>query len=229
MRATLMPLKLFFAWVVGVETVIALLWAWSVSEGSWPKTLGLYGLTMLYSGAASFIGGLVGFLFGVPRSVAASNPADMSDPNASVARPVAAEKPSLPETGLPIAGPVVGSRLRVNTNLESLSDAATKGLLAIGLTQLFRLRDLGESIGQKLGPTFGPGMAGQVFAVSMLIYGLLGGFFFGYLLTRIYLTTVFADTDPGSRLDGAGNPASDRRNPSFPQRLFPQRSPTTRE
>lgn len=205
MRASMKPLWLFFAWVVGVETVMSLLWAWSVSEGSVARIAGLYGLTMLYSGAVSFVGGLVGFLFGVPRSVAASNPAETSETppqNTSLAptaaRPVASDKPPLPESGLPIAGPIVGPHLRVNTNLESLSDAVTKGLLAIGLTQVNNLGTFGRTVAERLGPSFAPGVPGQIFAISILVYGLISGFFFGYLLTRIYLTTVFADADPAS-------------------------------
>ena len=193
MREKLTPLATFFAWVVVVETVMTLLWGWSVSDGSFGKLAGLYGLTMLYSGAASFIGGLVGFLFGVPRTVAPPTPAESND---RTARPAISDRPVLPEQGLPITGPVVGEQLRVNTNLETLSDALTKGLIAIGLTQLNRLGTAVEYITAKLGPSFGPGITGGIFAVSILVYGLIGGFFFGYLLTRIYLTLVFAEADP---------------------------------
>jgi hypothetical protein len=89
-----------------------------------------------------------------------------------------------------------GSGLHRNTNLESISDALTKGLLAIGLSQLYKADEWARNVGRKLGISFGPGIEGQVVALTVLTYGAVAGFLFGYLATRIYLTGVFARNDP---------------------------------
>lgn len=95
---------------------------------------------------------------------------------------------------MPPVGP--GSGLHRNTNLESISDALTKGLLAIGASQLYKVGDWVRSIAPSLGESFGPGSGGQVVALSVLTYGVIEGFLFGYLATRIYLTGVFERSDP---------------------------------
>jgi len=83
------------------------------------------------------------------------------------------------------------SRYRSNTNLESISDALTKALLGIGLTQLHQVGDAVTIVTTKLGPSFGVAPAGGIVAVCVLIYGASEGFLFGYLATRVYLTGVF--------------------------------------
>jgi hypothetical protein len=89
-----------------------------------------------------------------------------------------------------------GAGLHRNTNLENISDALTKGLLAIGASQLFRLDEGISRLAGTLGDSFGPGNAGKVVALSVLTYGAIAGFLFGYLATRIYLTGVFERNDP---------------------------------
>ena len=53
-----------------------------------------------------------------------------------------------------------------------------------------------KSLGSALGESFGPGNGGQIVALSILTYGTIEGFLFGYLATRIYLTNVFERSDP---------------------------------
>ena len=89
-----------------------------------------------------------------------------------------------------------GSGLRRNTNLENVSDALTKGLLAIGLSQLFNIGEWAGRVGSTPGTSLGPGTDGKVVALTVLTYGTVAGFLFGYLTTRIYLTGVFERYDP---------------------------------
>ena len=98
------------------------------------------------------------------------------------------------DIAVPAAGP--GSGLHRNTNLENISDALTKGLLAIGASQLYRVDGWVRSIAPALGESFGPANGGQVVALSVVTYGAIEGFLFGYLATRIYLTGVFERSDP---------------------------------
>ena len=204
----------FFLFALSVENFLVILWATNVSgqrigEGSQSYTLkGVYSIAMLCSGAASFVGGLIGFLFGIPQSNAvvqqsrtvagAAQRAD-TEPAGGPAGPASVEERAVTaarETNIavPAAGP--GSGLHRNTNLENISDALTKGLLAIGASQLYRVDGWVRSIAPALGESFGPGNGGQVVALSVLTYGIIEGFLFGYLATRIYLTGVFERSDP---------------------------------
>jgi len=171
---------------------------------------------MLVSSAASLVGGLIGFLFGIPQSNTSNTVVERSSTRVGAIQRVDAE--AIADTASPrqdlgqatseaaavtgretaITGREAGrgSGLHRNTNLESISDALTKGLLAIGASQLYRVHEWVKSLGSALGESFGPGNGGQIVALSILTYGTIEGFLFGYLATRIYLTNVFERSDP---------------------------------
>jgi hypothetical protein len=200
----------FFLFVLVVENVLVGLWALTMGGAAAPDgrtftTYGVYSIAMLCSGAASFVGGLIGFLFGVPQSntdresatrvveAARRDSRQVDQPDGDersdetrVASEMAATKREASR----------GSGLRRNTNLENVSDALTKGLLAIGLSQLFNIGEWAGRIGTTLGTSLGPGTDGEVVALTVLTYGTVAGFLFGYLATRIYLTGVFERYDP---------------------------------
>jgi hypothetical protein len=201
----------FFLFVLIIENFLVLLWALTMSglampDGTRTYTIsGVYSIAMLCSGAASFAGGLVGFLFGVPHSnadhesstrivhAALRNGSQVEHPGADE-RPVETRAAS----GIAAAERAAsrGSGLRRNTNLESISDALTKGLLAVGLSQLLNIGEWAGRVGSTLGTSLGPGTDGKVVALTVLTYGTVAGFLFGYLATRIYLTGVFERYDP---------------------------------
>jgi hypothetical protein len=166
----------------------------------------VYSVAMLCSGAASFVGGLIGFLFGIPQSEASGPVGLRSGRTIGIAQTDTEETagaPGEPQERVQVAPEDTavrrsepGAGLHRNTNLENISDALTKGLLAIGASQLFRLDDWVRGIAGTLGASFGPGSAGKIVALSVLTYGALAGFLFGYLATRIYLTGVFERHDP---------------------------------
>ncbi len=200
----------FFLFVVVVENILVGLWAATMNgvaapEGRTYTAYGVYSIAMLVSGAASFVGGLVGFLFGVPQSNAdresSARVVEVAQRDSRPADQPGADEP--PDQTRAAAGTVAttreaarGSGLRRNTNLENVSDALTKGLLAIGLSQLFNIGDWAGRVGSTLGTSLGPGTDGKVVALTVLTYGTVAGFLFGYLATRIYLTGVFERYDP---------------------------------
>ncbi len=122
--------------------------------------------------AASFIGGgIVGFIFGIPRSLRTAKRSDDS-------------------TGAP--NPPGG--YASNTNLEEISDWLTKILVGAGLSQLALmpgyLRRLVEYLTTRLNlPN------GEIFILSLLLAGAGGGFLVGYICTRIFLPLAFANAD----------------------------------
>ncbi|MFD9124639.1 hypothetical protein [Kitasatospora sp. NPDC059571] len=124
--------------------------------------------------AATFTvgGGLLGFLFGIPRlltSGAAAHPDDRSATSTASYAP--------------------------NTNLEQVSDWLTKILLGAGLTQIgtlpHRLRELGAELAPALGD--GPGAAGIAAAVA--VYFTVAGFLSGWLVTRLLLARALSAAD----------------------------------
>lgn len=117
---------------------------------------------------------LIGFLFGIPRVL--QNTDDSS--------------------GVPN-----GARLRVNTNLEQVSDWLVKILVGLGLTEL---KGLGGHIYRMAGYV-APSLykeqtkslsAAQVNAAgALVVYFAVLGFLTGYLITRLLLGTLFRDAD----------------------------------
>lgn len=198
-RADLWSLAEFFAMVLIIENVVVLFWAFSVrgvpgAPGQQTYGIaGVWGIAMLCSGAASWAGGLIGFLFAIPR--AADDRGNATTAAAGAGLP-GQHTPNAQPSHTQVEVTTVHPSLRANTNLESISDGLTKVLLGVGLAQLGKIGGWMSKAATVLGPSFGPDDSGAVAAISILLYGGFGGFFFGYLATRIYLTGVFLRTDP---------------------------------
>lgn len=197
-------LLLFLSWVLLVEGIALIVWAWSVhgtQDGG--KTLSgfaVLGVAMICSGAASLIGGLLGFLFGIPRSTESTvNRTRLGRGSGTPPEAGAPEGAAAPASPAPTTAHVTAERppqLRVNTNLEDISDGITKVLLGAGLAQATQIAHGAVQLAAFLGPSFGPGNAGQAVAIATIIYGGLEGFFAGYLATRLFLTAAFERADP---------------------------------
>jgi hypothetical protein len=126
----------------------------------------VFAVALVVAGGAFLTGGLLGFLFGVPRSLAGS------------------------ET-LPAEGAATGG-YRANTNLEQISDWLTKILVGVGLVELGTLIKNGRRLAEYLAPALGDRPSSPSFAVAILILFAISGFLIFYLVTRLYLGPVFA-------------------------------------
>lgn len=122
---------------------------------------------LLLSGASLLVGGALGFLFGIPRTL---QPDESSDVQSTV-------------------------NYRANTNLEQISDWLTKMLVGVGLTQLPAIPEELRRIGKSIAPALGDTPSAPVMAVSILIFFAAAGFLFGFLWTRLYLATAFRQAD----------------------------------
>jgi CheY-like chemotaxis protein len=131
---------------------------------------------LVASGAAAAVGGLIGFVFGIPRQLQDERPP-------AAPSETSAESAIRPST---YAG---------NTSLEQISDWLTKILVGVGLTQLANLPAAFDSLGRFLSPALGGSASASVFAPLLVVYFLLGGFFLSYLWTRLYLPSLFAESD----------------------------------
>lgn len=123
---------------------------------------------LLISAAAASPGILLGFLFGIPRSLQEGN-----------------AKPGDTQNG-------EASSLRVNTNLEQISDWLTKILVGVGLTQIGQFGPRIWKVAEAIAPALGGSTS---IALAVLINFVIWGFFVGYLLTRLFLASAFSYAD----------------------------------
>ncbi len=111
-------------------------------------------------------GGLLGFLFGVPK-VEQGEKKNSSDATASEYRQT------------------------VNTNLTEISNWLTKIIVGVSLVQMNQIPGAFQSLVQYLAtPGNKPGMIGGV-----LVFFGVTGFLSGYLLTRLFLAAAFSEAD----------------------------------
>ncbi len=171
----------------GFALLAILLYACSVSSpnSNAPGTVGIVGASLVITGASFTVGCLVGFLFGIPRSVKRGvAPAPVEGAGRATQRSGEAVGQSTPP-GAREAGERIA--FRDNTNLEEISDWLTKILVGVGLTQLQKLPQALPRLAEFLGKGFGDSPLKDVFVLSLAIYSALVGFFFCYLLTRLRL------------------------------------------
>lgn len=131
---------------------------------------------LLTSLSFSALGGLLGFLFGVPR-------APQSD----------ALKNGRSQEGAP-TGP--GVQLAVNTNLEQISDWLTKLLVGLGLVELREIPVLLRRMTSLIAPVICvDGQPAEVLSLAIILSSSIFGFSFAYMATRLYLARAFKQAD----------------------------------
>jgi hypothetical protein len=124
---------------------------------------------ILAGGACVVIGGLIGFLFGIPRFVADKTELKVGTDNQNNYQP--------------------------NTNLEQISDWLTKILVGVTLVQFGELRKTLETVAQGLGAAVGNQTSGTAFAMGLILFFLAIGFPLGYLWTRLVLPGAYQRAD----------------------------------
>ena len=145
--------------------------------------LSVCGVVMTASGAFLLSGVFLGFLFGIPRTVG-DNLLREENNNGTSSNSDDFEKNYLP-----------------NTNLEQISDWLTKILVGVGLTQISGILSALDRLLDKLAPGFGDSTSesdlamNTGFALVVLVYFSVGGFFLGFLWARLYLPSRFKAAD----------------------------------
>jgi hypothetical protein len=146
-------------------------------------------LGLLVTGSSFLIGALLGFLFGIPRTLQQNLP------------PLAPEEPSSEMAG---EGKVTRRQrieYRGNTSLEQISDWLTKILVGLSLTQWPEIRAAFQNMVSYVALGFGDGPSREVFVGGTILLGSICGFFAGYLLTRLFLPLALTKSDiEGSRM-----------------------------
>jgi hypothetical protein len=128
--------------------------------------------TAVITGSCSFLaGGLVGLLFGIPRSALGS------------------------------AGTTPTGRYQANSNLVEVSDWLTKIIVGVGLVQIGRLEPALSRLAANLKSPLGAQPSSAAFGMALVIANVLLGFLFFYLWSRsllqrdLELSDGFADSD----------------------------------
>jgi hypothetical protein len=143
----------------------------------WLTGLSVVSVGAITGGAAAFIGGFLGFLFGIPRT---------PDPPASGTRTR--------------DGEAAATAYSANTNLEQISDWLTKILVGVGLVQIGQLATQGEHLTNFLARGLGNVDSSAVFGGAVVTYFGLIGFLYGYLSTRLFLAGALTGADLLTRL-----------------------------
>jgi hypothetical protein len=146
-------------------------------------SVGAVGLAIVAAAVAG--GGIVGFIFGIPRLLQDARPAP---PASTTGASLGAE--SSKDQMAPYAG---------NTSLEQISDWLTKILVGVGLTQLANLPTGLTAMGTFLAPGLGNLPGASIFAICVVVFAILIGFFLSYLWTRLNLASLFVESDARAR------------------------------
>lgn len=141
--------------------------------------------------AAASVGGLIGFLFGIPRFDIAparqSNGARLPDQE-----PALTSNATDPGTS---SGSGQAVTYRPSTNLDEIADWFTKIIVGVGLTQLSKIGTGLDSITERIQATCPNNCGSQASSGAIIVYSVILGFLLGYLWTRLYYNKVVARSD----------------------------------
>jgi len=169
--------RFLVAWISATVSTIVI-YSSALGAGLWLKFVA--GAVLLTAGCSS-VGVFLGFIFGIPRSLSR----DTTPSSRASTTGNAQQSLSSP------------SNLGVNTNLEEISDWLTKILVGVSLT---KLSEIGPKV-WSMAATMAPIVSDSApIALTIGVNAVVWGFFVGYLLTRLFLASAFANADPNARL-----------------------------
>jgi CheY-like chemotaxis protein len=165
------------ALLVGILALVV--FSLQAAPGGVVSVLSVLGAGLALVGAASALGAVIGFLFGIPRRLQEAQTAPANDQSDVPASP-----------GLRWAG---------NTSLEQISDWLTKIIVGVGLTQLLNLPDALGSLGRVVGPALGGFSGSATFGTLEFVFFMIGGFFTAYLWTSLRLTSLLVSSEEDAK------------------------------
>jgi hypothetical protein len=174
--------------VLGI-LISALLWASVALAASvmYLRDVGEVGLAMIVALASGAVGGVAGFLFGIPKSLQRRRKRKHR-----------------------------GRRVISNSNLEEVSDWITKIVVGLGLVEFRAIgRALGD-LADRLGPAFDTDVtSGKAFALSLVTASAVIAFLLMYIWTRVRFEGFLIDEasrrrDTPAKDETHGSDASER-------------------
>jgi hypothetical protein len=153
-------LFLFAAGVVAVVVTVSAAFASAVGDttGEFWQIAGTAGIL---AASSAVIGGLLGFLFGIPHALQRA-PAEGQD----------------------------GLGFESNTNLEQISDWITKILVGISLVQIGNAAPTLGRLAASLSPMLGDDPASPGFGLALCLFAVVAGFLLVYMWTRVEFWSV---------------------------------------
>jgi hypothetical protein len=144
---------------------------YAVQPATRSENLSVLGVGLFVAGAALVLGGILGFLFGIPRTLQRESTAsEQSGEDATV-------------------------DYQANTNLEQISDWLTKMLVGVGLTQLTSMPAYLKGVTEYIATGLGSRPSDPIIALALILYFSVIGFLFGYLWTRLNLAGALRQAD----------------------------------
>lgn len=134
------------------------------------------GVGIIVAAAAMMAGGLLGLLFGVPRTLEGERKTVISPSSRSEDYPDTSTQPVT---------------YHGNSNLEVISDWLTSILVGITLTQLPAIHQQINLLATALKPALGNVDSSPSFAIALIVYFSICGFFTGFLYSRVLLLSLF--------------------------------------
>jgi len=128
---------------------------------------------LMVTASSLFIGHLIGFLFGMPRTV--QEKSDNYKSEKTLNKKI---------------------EYQINTNLEQISDWLTKMLIGIGLVESNNLMEFIYKISSKIAKDIDTPNSESIIIAS-IIYFLILGFFGTYFAVRLYMARAIAIADVG--------------------------------
>lgn len=148
---------------------------------------------LLWSLGFCVSGMLLGFLFGIPRTLPSDSanltPPDGRGGNSETAAPNTGNVSNTLFLGTP-------TPMEINSNLVEVSDWLTKIIVGVGLIELKSLPGTARHIAAFIAPSLGVDLAsGMAVVGGIMLFFSVHGFLIGYLLTRIYLSIIIKRAD----------------------------------
>jgi len=151
----------------------------SMQIGTWSGVVSQGTIMLAVSGAATMIGGLVGFLFGIPRRLQKEQ-----EPSQPISNKSEDNDPLLYEG---------------NTNLEQISDWLTKIIVGVTLVKLADIVLELEKYSSRIAMATGR-PSDAAFSAGIMIFFFVCGFLTGYLWSRLYLGRALSEAESRIRL-----------------------------
>lgn len=162
------------AGAIALGAAVVLLFAWSTPAAP----------LLLVGGAAVMLGGLIGFLFGIPRRLQREAEPKPATDGATGANAPAASR----------------SLYEGNTNLEQISDWLTKILVGVGLVEFTSISDKLGTVSSQIADALGGPIKAPVVS-ALIIYFFVCGFLIGYLWARLFLGRALTEAERVDRLE----------------------------
>jgi hypothetical protein len=182
-------------WVLSAGSAGILIYALQFGDSA--KFASVVSVGVLAAGASLLAGTLLGFLFGIPRTLQGENPPPPTPGSPPAATTAEATLPRSTDSTTSPRNETTANQLayRVNTNLEQISDWLTKILVGVGLTQLTSIPGKLHQVATFFAKGMGDANSSEAAVVAILLYFAICGFLAGYLWTRLFLAGAFRQAD----------------------------------